>query len=112
MASSSQTQNAQKEEEMVPVVPKHVFDLSDIAWRANNFLGLFDLLEGKEILYEARDFLLNCPLSIAFTTYVGSKIDCIRDHTSKRFEEVKDGAKSQCGKARWSSKLKVLKSLY
>ena len=45
--------------------PKEHIEVSKVDFKPNNYLGDFQLPAGREFLNEARDWLLQCPLSHA-----------------------------------------------
>ena len=71
MASSSAqyTGNIQKTIEDLTIIdepPKVAIDVERIEFKSNNYLGTFQLPTDREYLKEAKEWLLNCPLSHAF----------------------------------------------
>ena len=68
-SSAQHTENVQKTiEDLTTIVEplKVAIDVERIEFKSNNYLGTFQLPTEREYLTEAKERLLNCPLSYAF----------------------------------------------
>ena len=68
-SSAQHTENVQKTVEDLTTfteAPNVAIDVERIEFKSNNYLGTFQLPADREYLTEAKEWLLNCPLSHAF----------------------------------------------
>ncbi|KAJ9542180.1 hypothetical protein OSB04_028686 [Centaurea solstitialis] len=64
---SFQGEDTEEENEESQNIDDNLTAYLSLGWKSNNFLAIIDLPPDKEHLAAARDFLLSCPLKIAFT---------------------------------------------